>query len=120
MTRKYSFWSDEEKRKLVELYPHYSLIELEVIFKRSIRSISRMANSLGVRKYECTGELDNDYDVCLKLVTIHYKVRAKRRTEAKHKAISLLTNSLHNRKNITDLICLSQSTVNKVPKHDNH
>lgn len=110
-------WTTEDKQRLIELYPIYSLRELEIIFKRSDSAISRQALLLGVRKYPRNG-VNCVFDVNLKLVNIQYRVMAKNRTEAKRKALLKLAESLHRRNDMTELVCMSQSTVNKIQRYE--
>ena len=86
-------WNSKEKKELIKLYPKYTAKELEVKFKRSSKAIHRMANLLGI--YKTANKVPPGlYDVGLRFMIVHCRVRADNKKNAKYRAIEKVERSI--------------------------
>lgn len=116
-------WTGQEVQQLRELYPKYSLAELEILFKRSRFAISRKAMEIGARKKyvkkpRYKKQKKQKYEICLHLSTMQFIVSASSGTEAHQGAINRLEKILQNRKKLRDMIIASKSTIKKIDSDD--
>ena len=103
-------WNSKEKKELIKLYPKYTAKELEVKFKRSSKAIHRMANLLGI--YKTANKVPpNLYDVGLRFMIVHCRVRADNKKNAKYRAIEKVERSILKRQSIKNYVFFSKSTV---------
>ena len=108
-------WNSKEKKELINLYPKYTAKELEVKFKRSSKAIHRMANLLGI--YKTANKVPPGlYDVGLRFMIVHCRVRADNKKNAKYRAIEKVERSILKRQSIKNYVFFSKSTVEKIKK----
>lgn len=105
-------WNSKEKKELIKLYPKYTAKELVVKFKRSPNAIHRMANLLGI--YKTANKVPPGlYDVGLRFVIVHCKVRADNKKNAKYRAIEKVERSILKRQSIKNYVFFQNQQLKK-------
>ena len=95
-------WNSKEKKELIKLYPKYTA-----------KAIHRMANLLGI--YKTANKVPPGlYDVGLRFMIVHCRVRADNKKNAKYRAIEKVERSILKRQSIKNYVFFSKSTVEKI------
>ena len=97
---------------MIKLYPKYTAKELEVKFKRSSKAIHRMANLLGI--YKTANKVPPGlYDVGLRFMIVHCRVRADNKKNAKYRAIEKVERSILKRQSIKNYVFFQNRQLKK-------